>query len=118
MITLIISSGVLEVDDFPVWSSLQSVSAGSSGSPGSIARSAAWTIVMVNSGPRVQLSSGFQIGDYVEIYSDIASMGTNAVQVSTASEAIIQAGNGSYAYAVSLPKVLRKVSSFEWATQT
>lgn len=71
--------------------------------------------MLVSGAPRVQISSGSQLNDLVEIYTTVNDMGTNAVQVSTASESIIQAGNGRL-YAVALPVKLRKVSSYEWAT--
>ena len=100
---------------FSPWSSIQNVTAGSSGSPGVIVRDSEWTIALVSGTTRVQMPTNSQVNDRVEIYTALANMGGNAVQVSSATEAIIQAGNAAYQYAISLPLALIKVSSFEWA---
>jgi len=114
--TLTIDSGTLVVEDLPPpWSAIQSVAAGSSGSPGIITRDSPWTIVMVTgTDPRVQLGAGFQLNDRVDVFCSVAGA-NNATQVSTATDAIIQ-GTG-YIYAVMNPVALRKVSSFEWSIQ-
>ena len=113
-ITLTISSGVLVVEDFVPWSGIQSVTAGTSASPGIITRDSAWTVVSASGvGPptqnRVQLSSAFQTNDLVEIYV-VPGSGSVQVQVSSGSETletgVIVADVGTY----------RKTTSSTWRT--
>lgn len=113
--TLTIDSGTLVVDDLlPPWSSMQTITGGSSGSPGMVSRASVWTVISValgSQGSRVQLSSDFQIGDLVEIL-DADGNGPKVIQVSSF-ETITNGGNtNAVIYA---PRFLRKVSSSVWS---
>jgi hypothetical protein len=105
--TVTINSGSLVVGDFteaPWISTIQNLNAGAVGSPTTVSRDAAWTVVMVNSTGsninRVAPSSyAFQMNDYLEVW-DGGVGGGKYVQLSTAA-----------ADYIGVPCALRKIST-------
>lgn len=111
--TLTISSGSLVVDGLTPWSAIQSITAGTSGSPTVATRDGPWTIVLVSGvgSPtefRVKLPTDSQLNDLIELQV-APGAGSLAVQASS-----VESING--AAAVNLPVVLRKVTSSAWLT--
>jgi hypothetical protein len=92
---------------------VQSITAGSSSTPPVINRDSAWTIVAVASGGDnyVQLPSGSQVGDLVELYESDGG-GQYATVVAASGESIVWNGN-----ATSLGAGLyRKLTNTKWGT--
>jgi len=118
-VTLIISSGVLVVDDFAPWSPIQVVTRGSSASPGQITRDSAWNVVScVSSGDRVQLPADAQIGDVYEVYDgDWASPGGCVLLLPSTSERVFTGFNPPQTETF-VPRTIRKLSSVAWGVAT
>lgn len=98
------------------WPAIQQVSGGLSGSPGPISRDSQWTIVGVttsivggNEMAHVELPSGCDIGDVVEVHNDGALTSVNPQIVHPSGETF---NNG--AAVISGPRLFRKISSTVW----
>ena len=101
---------------------IQTATAGASGSPTLLTRDGSWTIVAISATPtdnEVQLPSGTQVGDIFELYiSNYGSGNTPNLAVEAQSgETFIYSGSGSMSVGGQQGIFLRKLTSSLWGLQ-